>query len=71
MPSQTPRVLTAMTRSHSATHGRIVVGDGVLTMLLQAPDIETLTRLEQAFGGHLERFGMRAELAVSWDRDPA
>ena len=51
--------------------GRIVVGDDVLTMILQAPDIETLTRLQQAFGDHLERFGMRAELAVSWDRDPA
>jgi len=50
-------------------HGRIVVGDGVLTLLVQAPDLETLTRLEQAFGGHLERFGTRAELTVSWHRD--
>ena len=51
--------------------GRIVVGDGVLTLLVEAPDTETLTRLEQAFGGHLERFGTRAELAVSWERGPA
>ena len=51
--------------------GRIEVGDGVLTLLVEAPDDETLTRLEQAFGGHLERFGARAELTVRWDRDPA
>jgi hypothetical protein len=51
--------------------GRIIVGDGVLTLRVEAPDTETLTRLEQAFGGHLERFGTRAELTVSWDRDPA
>ena len=51
--------------------GRIVVGDGVLTLLVEAPDAETLARLEQAFGGHLERFGTRAELTVTWHRDPA
>ncbi len=48
--------------------GRIVVGDGVLSLRVEAPDDETLTRLEQAFGGHLERFGARAELTVSWHR---
>jgi hypothetical protein len=51
--------------------GRIVVGEGVLTLLVEAPDTETLTRLEQAFGGHLERFGSRAELTVSWDHAPS
>jgi uncharacterized protein len=49
--------------------GRIVVGDGVLTLAVQAPDVETLERLEHAFGSHLERFGTRAELTVTWRRD--
>jgi hypothetical protein len=49
--------------------GRIVVGDGVLTLRAEAPDVETLSRLEQAFGSHLERFGARAGLTVPWDRD--
>ena len=49
--------------------GRIVVGDGVLTLTAEAPDVETLGRLEQAFGGHLERFGARAGLTVAWGRD--
>ena len=52
-----------------AARGRIVVGDGVLTVRAEAPDVETLGRLEQAFGSHLERFGARAGLTVAWDRD--
>ena len=61
----------AWTTAVGEARGRIVVGDGVLTLLVEAPDTETLTRLEQAFGGHLERFGTRAELTVTWHRDPA
>ena len=49
--------------------GRIVVGDGVLTLHVEAPDVETRDRLEHALGGHLERFGARAELTVAWRRD--
>jgi hypothetical protein len=49
--------------------GRIVVGDGVLTLHVEASDVETRDRLEHAFGNHLERFGARAELTVAWQRD--
>ena len=48
--------------------GRIIAGDGVLTLHAEAPDEETLARIEHALGSHLERFGTRAELAVTWHR---
>jgi hypothetical protein len=43
-----------------------VVGDGVLTLLAEAPDAETLGRVQDVLGRHLERFGQRSELAVVW-----
>ncbi len=49
--------------------GRIVVGDDVLTLRAEAPDVATLNRIEHALGSHLERFGARAGLTVSWRRD--
>ena len=49
--------------------GRIAVGDDVLSLHVEASDVETLDRLEHAFGSHLERFGARAGLAVAWRRD--
>ncbi len=49
--------------------GRIIVGDGVLTLSAEAPDVETLDRIEHALGSHLERFGARAGLTVTWHRD--
>ncbi len=49
--------------------GRIVVGDDVLTLRAEAPDVETLSRIEHALGSHLERFGARAGLTVTWHRD--
>ena len=61
----------AWTTEVGEARGRIEVGDGVLTLLVEALDAETLARLEQAFGGHLERFGTRAELTVTWQRNPA
>jgi hypothetical protein len=48
--------------------GRIVVGDGVITLHAEAPDEEDLARVEHAFGSHLERFGARAALTVTWHR---
>jgi GMP synthase-like glutamine amidotransferase len=45
---------------------RIVVGDGVLTLLAEAPDSEDLERVKDVLGRHLERFGARNELAVTW-----
>lgn len=46
--------------------GRVVVGDGVLTLLAEAPDEEGLARVQDVLGRHLERFGQRNELVVSW-----
>jgi hypothetical protein len=46
--------------------GTIVVGDGVLTLLAEAPDAETLATVQHVLGSHLERFGQRNELAVVW-----
>ena len=46
--------------------GRVVVGDGVLTLHAEAPDAETLARVQDVLGRHLERFGQRNELAVAW-----
>ena len=47
---------------------RITVGDGVLVLQAEAPDTEGLARLEGALGNHLERFGQRRELTVTWQR---
>jgi hypothetical protein len=46
--------------------GRVVVGAGVLTLLAEAPDAEGLARVQDVLGRHLERFGQRNELAVTW-----
>ena len=49
--------------------GRIAVGDDVLSLHVEASDVETLGRLQHALGSHLERFGARAGLTVTWQRD--
>ena len=49
--------------------GRIAVGYGVLALHVEASDVETLDRIEHALGGHLERFGARVGLTVTWRRD--
>ena len=46
--------------------GAVEVGDGVLTLHASAPDPETLDRIQDVLGRHLERFGTRAELTVVW-----
>ncbi len=46
--------------------GRVVVGDGVLTLVAEAPDAETLSRVQHVLGSHLERFAQRQELEVRW-----
>ena len=50
--------------------GVIEVGDGVLTLRAEAPDAETLDRVQDVLGRHLERFGQRNELVVTWAADP-
>jgi hypothetical protein len=46
--------------------GVVEVGDGVLTLLAEASDTETLDRVQDVLGRHLERFGQRNELTVVW-----
>ncbi len=46
--------------------GTIVVGEGVLTLIAEATDPETLARVQDVLGRHLERFGQRNELVVTW-----
>jgi uncharacterized protein len=49
--------------------GTVVVGDGVLTLLAEAPDAAALGRVQHVLGSHLERFGQRNELTVRWTGD--
>ena len=46
--------------------GVVEVGDGVLTLRAQAGDTEALERVQDVLGRHLERFGQRNELVVTW-----
>jgi len=46
--------------------GVIEVGEGVLRLRAEAPDAETLDRVQDVLGRHLERFGHRNELTVVW-----
>ncbi len=46
--------------------GTVVVGDGVLTLIAQAPDAASLARVQHVLGSHLERFGQRNQLTVIW-----
>jgi hypothetical protein len=54
------------TAEFGAGTGTVVCGDGVLVLLAQAPDEETLARDEHVLGNHLERFAQRSELRVAW-----
>jgi hypothetical protein len=57
---------TTSTAELAGGTGRVVVGDGVLTLLAEAPDAESLAKVQHVLGSHLERFGQRNELAVTW-----
>jgi hypothetical protein len=48
--------------------GTVVPGEGVLTLLAEASDEAGLERVQDVLGRHLERFGQRQELVVSWVR---
>jgi len=48
--------------------GQIVVGDGQLTLVATGVDEEAVARVEHVLGSHLERFGQRNELNVTWTR---
>jgi hypothetical protein len=51
----------------AATAG-IVVGEGALTLWAAGDDEESVDRVEQVLGGHLERFAQREALTVRWLR---
>jgi uncharacterized protein len=48
--------------------GQVVVGDGVLTLLASGPDAEAVAHVENVLSRHLERFGQRNDLTVTWVR---
>ena len=48
--------------------GQVVVGDGVLKLIASGPDAEAVAHVENVLGRHLERFGQRNELTVTWIR---
>jgi len=49
--------------------GQIVVGDSTLTLIATGVDEEAVAQVEHVLGSHLERFGQRNELTVTWTRD--
>lgn len=49
----------------------ITVGETVLTLTVRGSDPQQVARAEQALGSHLERFGARRELTVTWTRTTA
>ncbi|HEX2288677.1 MAG TPA: DUF2218 domain-containing protein [Pseudonocardiaceae bacterium] len=46
----------------------ITVGETALTLTVTGPDPDGVTRAEHALGNHLERFGARRGLTVTWTR---
>lgn len=48
--------------------GTITSRDGVLVLLVEAPDADSLARIQDVFARHLERFGQREGLGVTWIR---
>jgi uncharacterized protein len=49
-------------------HCALLTGDGELALTVSADDAEGLERMERVIGSHLERFGKRDSLEVSWER---
>ncbi len=50
---------------------RLRVAEGHLSLQGEADDEPALAHLERVVGGHLERFGRRDGLTVTWKRGPA
>ena len=46
----------------------VTVADAVLTLTVTGSDPSAVARGEHALGGHLERFGARRDLKVTWTR---
>lgn len=49
--------------------GVLIPEEGRLVMTATAPDAETLAVIQDVLGRHLERFGQRNELTVTWEED--
>jgi hypothetical protein len=47
---------------------RLTVADSTLVLQAEAADVSSLARIEDALGRHLERFGQRSRLVVTWQR---
>ena len=47
-----------------------ISGDDLLVLEATAPDADSLARVEDVLGRHLERFGQRHELTVTWHVAP-
>jgi uncharacterized protein len=50
--------------------GTVRPGDGRLVLDAEAPDAAGLAHVEDVMARHLERFGARRELAVTWQPAP-
>jgi len=59
---------TSTTTIGKAT-GQLIVGERALTMIATGVDAQSLARVEHVLGSHLERFGQRNGLIVTWTRD--
>jgi hypothetical protein len=46
--------------------GIVRPGDGALLLVAEAPDADGLAHVEDVLARHLERFGARRELVVTW-----
>ena len=57
------------TASIAGGTGIVEVGDGVLDPPRSGADTESLERVQDVLGRHLERFGQRNELVVSWEAE--
>jgi len=56
------------TATIGAGTGQVIVGDGLLTLLASGEDEQVVSTVEDVLGRHLERFGQRSELTVTWRR---
>jgi hypothetical protein len=50
----------------SSGRGVVTAGDGVLVLRAEAAGEEALADVQGVLGRHLERFGQRSELVVTW-----
>jgi hypothetical protein len=48
--------------------GLVSVADGCVVLEAEAPDEESLAKVENVLGGHLERFAHEQEIKVIWTR---